>query len=87
MINLYNNYKYTGKWDTQGADHNQVLVALAKNLKQKRAKYNNIPGNPTSSATKTTTTNPENSNGSPTRKFKNDGNITTCPDTGSKYKC
>ena len=34
MINLYTNYKSTGDWDKQGADHNKFLFALATSLKQ-----------------------------------------------------
>ena len=32
MINLYTDYKSTGKWDKQGADNNKVLVDLATYL-------------------------------------------------------
>ena len=38
VVNLYTNYKSTGEWDKQGADHNKVLVDLATALKQERAK-------------------------------------------------
>ena len=63
MINFYTDYKYTGKWDKQGADHNKVLVSLAKDLKQERSKNRNIPGNPNNSAAKTSATEPGNSTG------------------------
>ena len=34
MINLYTNYKSTGEWDKQGANHNKVLVSFSTALKQ-----------------------------------------------------
>ena len=85
MINFYTNYKYTGEWDNQGADHNKVLIALFTALKQERANNKKIPGNPTISATKTPTTDPVNSTGPPAWKFKNFGKTTTCPDARAKY--
>ena len=61
MINLYTNYKSTGEWDKQGANHNKVLAALATTLRKERAKNKNIPGNPTSSVNKNPATEPGNS--------------------------
>ena len=77
MINLFTNYKYTGEWDKQGADHNKVIVFLTTDLKQERAKNKKIPGNPTSGATKTPDTESDNSTGPPACKLKNVGKTTT----------
>ena len=85
MINLYTNYKSTGKWDKQGANPNNVMVALAKALKQERVKNKNIPGNYTIIATNTPDTEPGNYTVPPAWKFKNVRKTTTCPDTGAKY--
>ena len=84
MINLYTNYKYTGEWDKQGAEHNKVLFALDIALKQECAKNKKIPGNLNKSATKIPATEPGNSTGPPAWKFKNVGQTTTCHYTGAK---
>ena len=86
MINLYTNYKSTGEWDKQSAEHNKVMVALATALKQERAKNKKSPGKPNSSVTNTPATETGNSTGPPAWRFKNFGKTTTCPDTGAKYK-
>ena len=84
MINLYTNYKSTGKWDKQGAEHNKVLVVLDTALKQERSNNKKRPGKPTSSATKTPSTETGNYTSPPAWIFNNSGKATTCPDTGDK---
>ena len=86
VINLYTNYKSTGKWYKQGAKNKKVLVALATFLKQVRSKNKKSPGNPTSSKTKTPTTENGNSTGLTAWKFNNVGKTTTYPDTRAKYE-
>ena len=86
MINLCTKYKSNGEWYKQGDDQNKVMVALATYLKQERSKNKNIPSNLTRSTTKTTATEPGNSTGPSAWKFKNVGEITTCPNTVAKYK-
>ena len=43
MINFYTNYKFTGKWDKQGAYHNKVLVSLATSMKHEPTKNKKSP--------------------------------------------
>ena len=87
MINFYMDYKSTGEWDKQSAEHNKIMVALATALKQELAKNRKSPGNPTSSATKTPATDPGNSATLPAWKFKNAGKTTAFPDNKAKYEC
>ena len=77
MIKLYMNYKSTNEWDNQGDNHNKVLVALATDLKEELSKKKNIPGNPTSSATNNSVTEPGNSTVPPAWKSKNVDKTTT----------
>ena len=86
MINLYTNYKSTGKWDKQDTNRNKVLVGFSESLKQEHFKNKESSGNPTRSATKTPATEPGNSTGLPAWKFNNVGNTTMLPDTKAKYK-
>ena len=84
IINLYTNYKYTGKWDKQGAGHNKVLVTLATALKQESSNNKKRPGNPTRSATNTPATETGNYTSPHAWIFNNSGKTTMCPDTGDK---
>ena len=84
MINFYTNYKSTGERDKQDASKNKFLIAFAKALKQEHSKNKKIPGNPTSSETKTYATEPGNSTIQSAWKFENVGKTATCPDTRAK---